>query len=1006
MLFCYLLISAGSLAAQDTTPPVCNISYSDADLYVRTGNVLTITVVFNEPMALSPLPKIILGTPANITAQLERNSDTEFSYTYYVATGSGKVSVGIVEAYDLAGNPVISEPQTGKFFIMDGAGPKGSLNFLPVHGRISAGKTLRIIATWDEPLVDNDNPKISLWYPVDFLNLPMTRIDEKNYYYDFVGTADNGTAEITFSGSSDLVGNPVNSQPMGINSITLDNVKPNYTLTTDDADRRLQLTDQATVFISFDEAMDAGFTPTLEVTKNSILTTYIAERISATEYKTVVNAGTTDGVMSFNLKNAFDLAGNECNMVPQTPFELVADAQQPSVVISTNDADLVVAPGQALSITLTFNEPISTDFPPVISLSSAVNHTNLTVQRISSTVFTYVYTVENVAGTVNIAISGAKDLVGNPMLTALGGVTQFTIDTDVPVGVLSYSDSDLVFGASQTVRITANFNKNIKPETPPVLALSGTSISQSLAMVKVSDTEYYADYTTTAGNETVTVSFAQGADVSGLQVESVPGSGGSFIIDSTQPAYTFSFSKPTLLSQGKKTIISILFIENIALSASPKINFSGLETLTAALTRISDTEFNYEYTAPAGNGKVFFVVEEAFDRAGNVNLPNTVNAEIQIDNIAPNATLTLNDADKLLYSKQQTTATLIFNEALNDGTLVEIGISPAGLNWQVSTTKKSATEYELSFNAPDVSGSYTFAIVSGIDAAGNPASAGTLTNAKFTVDAEPFTCDAILTKSIIRQSQIDTITINFNKKLAATAIPELNLSGTKTVTGIKGIKKTDTQYVFYYTAGTENGDLYISVVKAFDVAGNEVNSTPTTNRMFSVDNVAPTYYIQRNKSAGIYKAGETITLVAVFSEEMRQFPLPWLYINGPFAATVTNIAMKTKIAPNAWSYSFTAPTGEGEGEIYFGSVPLDIVGNKSKLEPGANRTISLDNTAPTGTIKLTKTTPKFKPDETGYRIICCYGAYQGKRFNFHLQFSGTKNKRIVCTQCFRCVRPN
>ena len=122
------------------------------------------------------------------------------------------------------------------------------------------------------------------------------------------------------------------------------------------------------------------------------------------------------------------------------------DNVAPTAAITLSDPDGIVNPGAELTITATFSEPMADSPVPQISLNGAntLSATNMT--KVSSTVYTYTYTVANGSGTVNIVLPTGKDLAGNVVVSTPTSGSTFTI-TPIPTnGVAINNDGSLPDG--------------------------------------------------------------------------------------------------------------------------------------------------------------------------------------------------------------------------------------------------------------------------------------------------------------------------------------------------------------------------------------------------------------------------------------------------------------------------------------------------------------------------------------------------------------------------------
>jgi hypothetical protein len=116
-----ICITNGSVTIKpiDIIRPTAAITYSDADGFVKIGANLIITATFNESMADSPKPQIVLSGANTLPAtDMTKVSNTVYTFNYTVTNGRGTVNVSLVTGTDLAGNVVVATPTSGALFVV------------------------------------------------------------------------------------------------------------------------------------------------------------------------------------------------------------------------------------------------------------------------------------------------------------------------------------------------------------------------------------------------------------------------------------------------------------------------------------------------------------------------------------------------------------------------------------------------------------------------------------------------------------------------------------------------------------------------------------------------------------------------------------------------------------------------------------------------------------------------------------------------------------------------
>jgi surface protein len=175
----------------------------------------------------------------------------------------------------------------------------------------------------------------------------------------------------------------------------------------------------------------------------------------------------SDGSYSATVSGT-DLIGNPYVAGTQS-ITFTVDTSSPTVTITTNDSDNTIKPGDNITVTVTFNEPMASG--PRITIGSAVDNVALTATN--STTFTYSWSTSGVsAGSYTVTVTGT-DLAGNTY--AGSDKTTIRLDSTAPTVTLTDSDSDNLLAASDTVTITAIFSEALT--TTPTISISGGLLS-------------------------------------------------------------------------------------------------------------------------------------------------------------------------------------------------------------------------------------------------------------------------------------------------------------------------------------------------------------------------------------------------------------------------------------------------------------------------------------------------------------------------------------------------
>lgn len=106
---------------------------------------------------------------------------------------------------------------------------------------------------------------------------------------------------------------------------------------------------------------------------------------------------------------------------------VVVDTIPPRVAVTYSETNLNRRTGDALTLTATFTEAVSDDFVPRIVLSGANTLSATNMVKVTSSVYTYIYTVKNGSGFVSVSFTNAKDLAGNAVVASPTSGQSFSV---------------------------------------------------------------------------------------------------------------------------------------------------------------------------------------------------------------------------------------------------------------------------------------------------------------------------------------------------------------------------------------------------------------------------------------------------------------------------------------------------------------------------------------------------------------------------------------------------
>ncbi len=197
-----------------------------------------------------------------------------------------------------------------------------------------------------------------------------------------------------------------------------------------------------------------------------------------------------------------------------------------------------------------------------------------------------------------------------------------------------------------------------------------------------------------------------------------------------------------------------------------------------------------------------------------------------------------------------------------------------------------------------------------------------------------------VTGHAVKSGDTQIITANFNEDMATSIAPKISISGINTLPATSMTRSSARVYTYSYVVGAVSGDGTdtVSFSVGTDLAGNVVNSAPTSGATFAVDNTAPTVLLT---SSAPDPTNGTIAVTATFSESTSNFILSDITVTNGTAGTFSG---------SGTTYNFVVtPTSDGTVTIAVNAgVATDAAGNGNTA--ATNLTRAYDHSLPTSTI--------------------------------------------------------
>src|SRR5207247_742588 len=137
-----------------------------------------------------------------------------------------------------------------------------------------------------------------------------------------------------------------------------------------------------------------------------------------------------------------------------------------------------------------------------------------------------------------------------------------------------------------------------------------------------------------------------------------------------------------------------------------------------------------------------------------------------------------------------------------------------------------------------------------------------------------------------------------------------------------------------------------------DAVGNTASSlsftAPDTSKVL-VDNTAPTAALTYSPASS-GKSGSTLTITATFNEPMAISPVVKLAISAVTGGTALLASNMTSVDSTHYTYVYSGQAGNGTATVTL-STGTDLAGNVITATPTSGATFTVDNTAPTVSIR-------------------------------------------------------
>ncbi|MFY0628725.1 MAG: gliding motility-associated C-terminal domain-containing protein [Flavobacteriaceae bacterium] len=476
--------ATGSLSRSKTfvidgvSPTVTSVSSSTADGSYNEGDVVTVTVNFDENVTVTGTPQLTLETGTtdrtiNYNGTGSGTTTLEFTYTVqagdtsadldYVATNSLTAGTSIQDA--LGNDAALTLPSPGaanslganKALVIDTTSPTvTSVSSSTANGSYKAGDAVVVTVTFDETVTVTGTPQLTLETGTTdrTINYNGTGSGTTTLEFTYTVQAGDTSADLDYvatnsltAGTSiqDTAGNdatltlatPGAANSLGANkALVIDTTSPTVTsVSSSTANGTYKAGDAVVVTVTFDEAVTVTGTPqlTLETgtTDRTINYNGTGSGTTTLEFTYTVQAGDTSADLDYVATNSLtagtsiqDAVGNDATLTLATPGAanslgankaLVIDTTSPTVTsVSSSTANGTYKAGDAIVVTVTFDEAVTVTGTPQLTLETGTIDRTINYNGTGSGTTTLEFTYTVQAGDT----SADLDYVATNSLTA------------------------------------------------------------------------------------------------------------------------------------------------------------------------------------------------------------------------------------------------------------------------------------------------------------------------------------------------------------------------------------------------------------------------------------------------------------------------------------------------------------------------------------------------------------------------------------------------------------
>ncbi|MCX7748346.1 MAG: stalk domain-containing protein [Clostridia bacterium] len=984
-------------------PQISNVTSANGNGTYKIGDIIGITVHFQEPVNVTGTPQLVLNTGRTVNYTSGTGSSIlTFNYTVSQGDLTSDLNYSNVNALtlnggtirDAAGNDaVLTLPAvdgagalaTNKNIAIDGSAPSvSSVTASNGNGRYRAGDVITIQVVFDQAVSVTGTPQLALNTGRTVNYSSGSGSNSLTFTYT-VGAGDSvsdlnytNTGALILNGGTirDTAGNDAvltlpeaaGAGSLGTNKdIVIDTLSPNVeNVTSPDGNGNYKTGDVILVTVQFNEAVNVTGTPQLTLNTGRTINLSSGNGTNTLTFSYTVQTGDTaadlnyadTGSLILNGGSIKDLAGNDAVLTLPgtggagslgTNKNISIDGAVPNVLnVSATNSNGAYKTGQTVAITIKFNETVYVTGSPRLSLNTGRTADYSSGTGSDTLVFNYVIQAGDWAVDLNYVNTGSLNLNGGTIRDTAGNDAALLLALPGGAGSLGTNKDIAVDGNAATVSYvtSASSNGTYKlGDTIPIHIKFDEAVNVSGTPQLVLNTGRTVNYTGGSGSDILVFNYIVGSGETTAELNYVDT--GSLLLNGG-----------TIRDAAGNDAVLTLPAAGGADSLAGRKDM-GVDGVVPGVNNVTSTTENGSYKA--GN---VIVVTLSFSK--NVIVTGTPQ-------------LSLNTGRVVNYSSGSGTNTLVFNYTVGVGdTATDLNYSNINALILNGGTIKDAAGNDAGLALPATGG------------------AGSLgTNKDIVVDTTAPGIQNVTSTNLnatYKAGDMIAVTLRFSENVTVTGTPRLSLNTGRVVNYSSG-SGTDT-LTFNYTVGSGDtaADLNYAASDSLalnggtikDSAGNDaVLSLPDpggagslgTNKDIGVDGAVPTVnQVASTSGNGAYKLNDTVIITVRFSEAVNVTGTPQITMN-----TGRTVNYSGGTGTNTLSFDYVVGANDFTSDlnysntgslIFNGGTIRDNAGNDAVLvlpavdaagSLGVNKDISVDgavpevtgasSTAPNGTYK-------------------------------------------------------